>query len=82
MVTEKILDFIFSIVSGLLSWLPDVSWSFSIGNTSTFFSYVSMVCYLLPMGTISAIAILIFEIALFRAFVALIRLIMEFVPFF
>lgn len=82
MITEKILDFFFSIVTGVLSWLPDVSWNFSIDDTSSFLSYINMVCYLLPIRTIIAIAVLIFEIAMFRAFIALIHLVTDLIPFY
>lgn len=81
MITEKILDFLFLIVQMLLSWLPDVSWNVSVGNPTPFLQFVRMVGYLLPMQTVSAIAILIFDIALFRAFVALIRTCKDLIPF-
>lgn len=81
MVTEKILDFLFAIVMKLLSWLPEVSWTFTTGNIPAFFQFVNMVCYLLPVQTISAIAVLIFDIALFRAFVSLVRTCKDLIPF-
>lgn len=81
MVTEKILDFLFLIVQTLLSWLPDVSWNFTLTNPTAFVQYLRMVGYLLPMETVSAIAILIFDIAMFRAFVALIRTCKDLIPF-
>lgn len=81
MVTEKLLDFFFSLGKVLLKLLPDVSWSVDSGAWQGAKNVLDGVCYFLPLGTITAIISLIFSIALFRAFVALIKMIKSFLPF-
>ena len=41
MVTQGILDLIFSVVNELFSWLPDFSWSVESGMYTTFMECVS-----------------------------------------
>ena len=81
MVTEKLIDIFFGVASGLFKLLPDITWDVNTSAFQYLRDVVDMICYLLPMGTISAIAILIFDLALFRAFMALIRTFREFLPF-
>lgn len=80
MVTEKLIDMIFGVVTGLFKLLPDITWDVNTSAFQYLHDVVDMICYLLPMNTISAIAILIFDLALFRAFMALIRIFREFLP--
>lgn len=81
MITEKLLDFFFALGKVLLTLLPDVSWNVDSGAWSGLKSVLDGVCYFLPLNTITAIISLLFSIALFRAFVALIKLIKSFLPF-
>ena len=81
MITEKILDFFFALGKLLLKLLPDVSWNVNSGAWQGAKKVLDGVCYFLPLGTITAIISLIISIALFRAFIALIKLIKSFLPF-
>ena len=85
MVVEKIIDFLFFVVKRLLSLLPSVSnlarlqskWS----SFSTFWGYVQMVAYLLPLSTIVSIVALVITISLFRLAVSVIRTVWDLLPF-
>ena len=81
MITEAIFEFFFSIAVFLLRLLPDVSWSVDSGAWHSVKDILDGVCYFLPLGTIVAIITLIVNIALFRALLALLKLIASFVPF-
>lgn len=81
MVIEKLLDFFFALGKVLLTLLPDVSWNVNSAAWQGAKSVLDGVCYFLPLGTITAIITLIFNIALFRAFIALIKMIKSFLPF-
>lgn len=80
MISEFILDVVFSIVSRILVLLPDVSWSVD----STFFDYlVSFIrCagYLLPWQTVTAILGLVLDLAIFRIIIAILKTIWDVLP--
>lgn len=81
MVTEKLLDFFFSIISGFLDLLPSISWDVNTSGWQYFKDILDMICFMLPINTITSIALLIFDLAIFRAFVALIRTLKSMIPF-
>lgn len=85
MVVEKIIDFLFAVVGSLLSLLPSVSYSGSLpskwSSYQTFWGYVQMVAYLLPLGTITSIFALVLTISLFRLAIAVIRAVWDLLPF-
>lgn len=85
MVVEKIIDFLFLVVKGLLSLLPSMSYTASLaskwGSFTTFWSYVQMVAYLLPLSTLISIVTLVIAISLFRLAVSVIRAVWDLLPF-
>lgn len=85
MVVEKIIDFLFAVVEGLLSLLPSVSYSGSLpsrwNSFQTFWGYVQMVAYLLPLNTIVSILALVLTISFFRLAIAVIRAVWDLLPF-
>lgn len=85
MVVEKIIDFLFLVVSKLLSLLPVFNYTGSLSNKwnsfSTFWGYVQMVAYLLPLHTISSIVALVITISFFRFTISIIRAVWDLLPF-
>lgn len=87
MVTEKILDFLFLIADKLLSLLPELTYSQSIGSQNFwgqyggFWKYVEMVAYLLPLNTLATIVTLVLAFSLFRIGVSVIRSVWDLLPF-
>lgn len=81
MITEKLIDILFAVTSGLFSILPDVSWDVNTSAFEYLRSVLEMVCYLIPLGTVKALIALIISIAVFRAMVALFWVIRDLLPF-
>lgn len=81
MITESILNVFFGLVNLLLGILPDVSWTVKADMFTKFFEIIRVVCYFLPMGTVVAILLLIVSINVFKIFIALLRAIIELIPF-
>lgn len=81
MITEKLIDILFGVTSGLFSILPDVSWNVNTSAFEYLRSAVEMICYLIPLGTVKAILALIISISIFRAFVALFWVVRDLLPF-
>lgn len=81
MITEKLIDILFAVTSGLFSILPDVSWDVNTSSFEYLRSVLEMVCYLIPLGTVKTLIALIISIAVFRAMVALFWVIRDLLPF-
>ncbi len=81
MITEKLIDILFAVTSGLFSILPDVSWDVNTSAFEYLRSVLEMVCYLIPLGTVKTLIALIISIAVFRAMVALFWVIRDLLPF-
>lgn len=81
MITEKLLDLLFGAADIMLNLLPDISFSLPIGVWGGTASFLNMIGYLLPIGTINAIVGTIIDIAVFRIAIAGIRAIWKFIPF-
>ena len=80
MITEAALDVVFNIAAGLLSLAPDITWNVDTSVFGYVRSILSVVGYLLPMGTITAIVMLIISITMYKVAVATIRLIWDLLP--
>ena len=80
MISEFFLNIIFSIVSGMLNMLPDFTWSVESSAFEYLISFIRMVGYLLPWGTISAIIVLVISIHAIRFVIALVKVIWELLP--
>ncbi len=80
MITELILGIFFDIIMGFFSLLPAFDWIVPTSWVGFVQDAMSVVGYLLPMGTVQSIISLIFTFIIFRAVMALIRLIRDFLP--
>lgn len=80
MISEFIIDILFSILSGLLSILPDISWSVDVSRFSTFFQIIGVAGYLLPMDTIITLVGLVMAITLFRIVISIVKTIWDLLP--
>ena len=81
MIVEGIFNLLFGLLNGLLSFLPDVSWTVQADMFTKFFDVVRVVGYLLPMGTVFDILSVIVILIVFRTVVALIRTLWDMIPF-
>lgn len=81
MVVEGIFNVFFLIVSGLLTMLPEVTWSVDTGAWQYVRDILNMIAYMLPINTITAIIALVVDIALLRIFISFIRTIWNLIPF-
>lgn len=81
MITEFFLDIVFGITSGILSMAPEISWSVDTSAFTYVRNILSVVGYLLPMGTVVAIVDLIIAITVFKVFIALGKTIWDLLPF-
>ena len=81
MITEFFLDLLFGVVEGLCSLMPEIYWTVDTGAFSYAHDALSMVCYLLPMGTVTNIVSLLIAILFLRIAIAFIRTILGLIPF-
>ena len=75
MITEAILNVFLSIVEFLLKLLPEISWDVNNNVFTNFFEILRLACYMLPMGTISILLFLTWNMMLARVFFAVIHFI-------
>ena len=80
MISEFFINIIFSITSGLLSLLPDFTWSVDTSAFSYFMTILQVAGYIFPWFTVVAIAGLIVSISLFRIVVSVIKTIWDLLP--
>ena len=81
MVTEFLLDALFSIADFFLGLLPEIEWSFNNSIWGAVVDVLSMVCYLLPMQHIIGVILGILAIAGARFAIARLLFLIRFVPF-
>ena len=81
MISEFLLDIVFSISSGALSLLPDITWSVDSTAFTYFLDIVRIVGYMLPAPTVVAIITLIFSFHVVRVVVAIIKSVWDLFPF-
>lgn len=82
MIIEGICNLLFALVGGLLSFLPEVTWSVDAAVFTNFLEILRLVGYLLPMRTVMVIFSLVISFGIFRIGVALIKTLLKFIPFF
>lgn len=80
MISEFMLNIIFNLVSGMLSILPDISWSVDLSVLQPFFDLVSVACYLLPMNTVLSIFGYVLAFCIFRIVVSIIKTVWDLLP--
>jgi len=80
MISEFMLNILFSILNGLLSVLPDISWTVDVDKFAPFFQIIAVAGYLLPMGTIVTIVGLVMAITVFRIIISIVKTIWDLLP--
>lgn len=80
MITEGIINLLFACLSGLFSLLPDMTWSVETTAFQYLRDFCDMICYLLPIGTVTAIVTLVISVAFLRIAIAFIRTVWKFIP--
>lgn len=80
MISEFFLNIIFKLVSGMFSVVPDITFSVDTTAFQYFVDILKVACYMLPMGTVSAIIGIIVGLAWLRIQVAIIRTIWDLLP--
>ena len=80
MVTDVLINGLLLIVKGMLSIIPQFSWSIDHTGFGTFLDVVSSVCYLLPFRNLSLIIGLAVSFTIVRAVISLIKTIWDLFP--
>ncbi len=81
MITETLVNLLFLPIKGILSLLPDVSFTVGADMFTKFFEVLRLVGYVFPMGTIATVLGLIVSLGLLRIMVALVRFVRSMLPF-
>ena len=80
MISEFILNIVFNIVEGVFSILPVFEWNVQGAFFQGALDMMRLAGYVLPMGTITAIIVIINTLLLIRIGVSLIKTIWELLP--
>ena len=81
MISEFFLNIIFSLLSGMLETLPEITWDPNTSALAFINDVISVVCYMLPMGTVRAIVSLIITLTIFRIVISIPKMIWDLLPF-
>ena len=81
MITEGIFSIVFTLLSGLLSMLPNVELVVSADMFTKFFEIIQVVCYLFPVDTVITIVGIIIALNVFRIVVSFIKTLWQLIPF-
>lgn len=81
MITEFLLSGLFGVADILLGFMPEIEWTVNTSAWHYAGDVISMICYLLPMGHISAAVAFIITLGMFRIGVAFILFLLRFIPF-
>lgn len=81
MIVEMLLNVPLGIVSWFLDLIPDFTFDISVNTFTTFFQFLRMAGYILPMGTVAFILGTLIAIQLMRILIALFRFLLSMVPF-
>ena len=80
MITEGLLGIVFAFVEGILSVLPNVSWTVNVSFVTSAVEFLACVFYVLPMTTVFAIITILCALQAFRVGVAVIKTIWDLLP--
>lgn len=80
MIGEFLLSIVFTCAAGFFSIAPDISWNVDTGAFTYVRDILSVVGYLVPMGTVRQIVVLIVAITIFRCAIALGKTIWDLLP--
>ena len=81
MITELFLDGFFKVADSMLGFIPPIEWTIDTGAWEFGRDALSMICWLLPMGTIKSIIGFVVGIGFLRIAVAVVRFILNLIPF-
>lgn len=81
MISEFFIDSGFSIAEKVLEKIPEINWDTNTGAWEYLKDFLDMVCYLLPLDTITAIITLLIAISSLRIVISLAGFIKRTVPF-
>lgn len=81
MISEFFIDIGFSLADKFLSLVPKIEWTIETSAWEYAKDAIDMICYLLPVGTITSIFSLIIAIAFLRVAIAVLRTIIGLIPF-
>lgn len=80
MIVEAILNLFLSFVSILIDGLPTMDFSQTVLIFDTFFDYVDMAAYFVPMDTITGILSVLIAEEMFKIGISIVKLILSFIP--
>lgn len=80
MISEFFINIIFSLVSGMLSGLPEITWSVDTSSFQFFLDVIRVAGYLLPVKTVSSIFSLVVGLTVFRILVSIPKTIWNLLP--
>ena len=81
MITEFFLNIVFTLVSGMLELMPDITWSVDTSSFSFFLDIIRIVGYMFPIDTIVHIIGIIVDLTLVRIALAIPKSIWDLLPF-
>ena len=81
MIVEFFIDIGFGFLDRVFSLLPKIEWTVNTSAWTYAKDILDMICYLLPINTITAIGVLIIDIALLRVAISFIRTVLGLIPF-
>ena len=81
MITEFFLNIVFNALTRMLEMLPEITWDPNTTALTFINDVISVVCYMLPMGTVRAIINLIITLTIFRIVIAIPKTIWDLLPF-
>ena len=80
MISEFFLNIIFALVSGMLTMLPEITWSVNAAAFEPFLNIIRVAGYMLPMDTVIAIVLLVFNFTLVRIVISIVKSIWDLLP--
>lgn len=81
MITEAFMNFLFNVSKTLFALIPDISWDVNEEVFDSFFQFIRMAGYLLPMGTVITILGIIFAFNVLKIVISIIKTIWAILPF-
>ena len=80
MISEFFINIIYGLVSGMLSGLPEITWSVETSSFEFFLNTVRVAGYLLPVETVSSIFSLVVGLTVFRILISIPKTIWNLLP--
>jgi len=80
LIVESILNILFKFLEWIFALLPDWNWSVEASFFSAALDFIRLAGYLLPMGTITAIFIIVNVLIAWQVLVAILRTIWDVLP--